>query len=220
MAYNYERPQMQTLASPILSDGNLSPAAATRMRMIALTPRGSLNKAAKRLSLQGYSSTMVSNFEDQALERELTPGFPGFFAHKEHFPAQLASPRGSSARIQTPDSRTVATPRVVVDGFKRRKPVSISQELQHRNAHPSYTEEPEPLSPRRRGCAVAPSLSQLRLDDVHLRCHAPSPGPAWSGSEVKKKFPGPGKVNQLCLRREGCCGHVKMIFLFNHYYAL
>jgi hypothetical protein len=189
---------MQTLASPLLSDGNLSPTAATRMRMIALTPRGSLNKAAKRLSLQGYSGTMVSSFEDQALERELTPGFPGFFAHKERFPEQLASPRGSSARIQTPRSRNVATPRVVVDGFKRRKPVSTSQELQQpHNTHASQTVESEPLSPTRRGCAVAPSLSQLRLDDVHLRCHAPSPGPAWSGSEVKKKFPGPGKVNYL-----------------------
>jgi hypothetical protein len=60
-----------------------------------------------------------------------------------------------------------------------------------------------PLSPKVRGCAVAPSLSSLRLDDANLRCEAPSPGPVWSGPEVKNIYPGPCKVRHvLCVR--GC----------------
>ena len=56
------------------------------------------------------------------------------------------------------------------------------------------------LSPRKRGCSVAPGLSTLRLDDANLRCEAPSPGHVhpflvtWSAGEDGGICPGPGKV--------------------------
>lgn len=64
------------------TSGNLSPGAATRMRMVALTPRGSLRRAAASLSTQGYSNRHKKQFEVQALERELMTGFAGYFADK------------------------------------------------------------------------------------------------------------------------------------------
>jgi hypothetical protein len=86
MVYDYKWPQMRRMEDEIKYDvdtsGNLSPGAATRMRMVALTPRGSLRRAAGSLSTQGYSSTQPTQFDAQALERELMPGFASYFTEK------------------------------------------------------------------------------------------------------------------------------------------
>ena len=86
MVYKYSWPQMNGLEGPLSYDvqtsGNLSPGAATRMRMVALSPRRSLRRAAGRLSTQGYSSRQRTQFDVQALEKELMPGFAGYFADK------------------------------------------------------------------------------------------------------------------------------------------
>ena len=183
MVYKYEWAQMQTLDSPVQSDGNLSPGGAARMRMIALTPRRSLEKAASRLAATGYSPTNRTQFEAQALEKELLPGFRGFFSNKERMPEGLGSP-AESLRSRPPRS-LVSTRAGEGDRFAR------SAGLESERDEPA---PPEPFSPKKRGCAVAPCLSDLRLDDANLRCEAPSPGPQWSNETVKTIFPGPCKV--------------------------
>jgi hypothetical protein len=189
MVYKYEWAQMQTLDSAIQSDGNLFPAGAARMRMIALTPRKGLEKAASNHAAHGCSpSQRRQTFEAQALEQESPLEAPN---------SKPPCPRVSTAQNS---SRVSAG-----DYFGRRgEPVA---------AEPVAA---EPLSPKKRGCAVAPSLSELRLQDANLRCEAPSPGPQWSAAVqlaasatvpemmVKTISPGPCKVQPLRPLRMHC----------------
>ena len=82
MVHNYKWRREGEIKYDVDKSGNLSPGAATRMRMVALTPRGSLRRAAGSLSTQGYSSSRPTQFEAQALERELMPGFASYFTDK------------------------------------------------------------------------------------------------------------------------------------------
>ena len=196
-------PDCMTLDSPIQYDGSVSPAGAARMRMIALTPRRGLEKAASNLTAQSYSPRQ--KFEAQALEQELLSGFKGFFSNRERLPEGLGSP------LESPHSKP---PRPRVSTAQTSSRVSVGDYF-GRRGEPAAA---EPFSPKKRGCAVAPSLSELRLQDANLRCEAPSPGPQWSAAVqlaasatvpemmVKTIFPGPCKVQPLRPFRALCNG--------------
>jgi hypothetical protein len=209
MVYKYEWAQMQTLDSAIQSDGNLFPAGAARMRMIALTPRKGLEKAASNHAAHGCSpSQRRQTFEAQALEQELLSGFKGFSSNRERLPEGLGSPLESSHS---------KPPRPRVSMAQNSSRVSAGDYF-GRRGEPVAAEQvaAEPLSPKKRGCAVAPSLSELRLQDANLRCEAPSPGPQWSAAVqlaasatvpemmVKTISPGPCKVQPLRPLRMHC----------------
>jgi hypothetical protein len=203
MVYKYEWAQMQTLDSAIQSDGNLFPAGAARMRMIALTPRKGLEKAASNHAAHGCSpSQRRQTFEAQALEQELLSGVKGFFSNRERLPLEAPNSKPPCPRVSTAQNSSRVS---AGDYFGRRgEPVA---------AEPMAA---EPLSPKKRGCAVAPSLSELRLQDANLRCEAPSPGPQWSAAVqlaasatvpemmVKTISPGPCKVQPLRPLRMHC----------------
>lgn len=204
MVYNYLWPQ-DSLASPMRMDGLKTASRmrmiavfggclrrASRMRMIALTPRRNYKKVASNLVAHGYSPVHKERFEEQALEREM-PQFPGFFSRKEK------ALEGVSSRQASPHLGKGRTPRTNLsadstDQFQRPR-LSHMPLLHTQGSEERLTSSARaPLSPKVRGCAVAPALSCLRLDDANLRCEAPSPGLAWSNEEVKNIFPGPCKV--------------------------
>ena len=108
MVHNYKWRREGEIKYDVDTSGNLSPGAATRMRMVALTPRGSLRRAAGSLSTQGYSSSRPTQFEAQALERELMPGFASYFTDK----VQPAC-RGLSQAVRTKEFAMFACSRQV-----------------------------------------------------------------------------------------------------------
>jgi hypothetical protein len=181
--------------------------------MIALTPRRGLEKAASNLAAQG-SPTISAAPRRCSLEQELLSGFKGFFSNRERLPEGLGSP------LESPRSKP---PRPRVSTAQNSSRVSVGDYF-GRRGEPVAAEQvaAEPLSPKKRGCAVAPSLSELRLQDANLRCEAPSPGPQWSAAVQLAKSatvpemmvktiisPGPCKVQLLRPLRVHCVmGHL------------